>query len=428
MKNLFIYLLLLLLCNTYAQENHHSKASKLFFFNNDFGALVKGNNSIGITNKGGQYWQHINLNTSENLHKILFTSETSGWIIGDKSIFKSTDGGSTWTNNYTFNMSGLYSLYFINGQNGFIGSQEEGSSSDESIIYYTNNSGESWNEASIDSNLNNAVLDFSFANDSVGVAVSAFTIYKTNNYGRNWNKLPINFFVGSGNPEKAAMIDDNNIILTASYPNVVAEGFLLKSSDGGLSWNRLGNEQDFKWGISDAFIFSKDSIWLTTGSTLYITQNGGNYWDTLSVNLDYFSFTSANEAYGLFDKYILYTQDGWRTYTIIDSTVTAVEENINIPQEFKLYQNYPNPFNPSTRIQYSISAQTQDINQSSLSQEVTLKVFDILGREVAVLVNEKQSPGKYEVQFDTANLPSGIYLYQLKTTRFSKVKKCILLK
>ncbi len=114
---------------------------------------------------------------------------------------------------------------------------------------------------------------------------------------------------------------------------------------------------------------------------------------------------------------------------IYDSRViTAIskDEIPNIlPEIFVLYQNYPNPFNPSTRIKYSIP-QLKTLHAKS--QQVQLKIYDILGREIATLVNEKQSSGNYEVTFDATGLPSGIYFYKLTAGSFTDVKKMILMK
>ncbi len=104
--------------------------------------------------------------------------------------------------------------------------------------------------------------------------------------------------------------------------------------------------------------------------------------------------------------------------------VTSVEQiNNEIPNSFKLEQNYPNPFNPSTTIKYSIPRSTEyySVNQ------VTLKVFNILGQEVTELVNEVKSAGNYQVQFDASSLTSGIYLYKIQVGKFSSTKKMILL-
>jgi len=88
-----------------------------------------------------------------------------------------------------------------------------------------------------------------------------------------------------------------------------------------------------------------------------------------------------------------------------------------IPSEYALEQNYPNPFNPSTTIKFHIP----ELNF------VTLKVYDVLGNEIATLVNEKKSIGSFEIKFDATGLPSGIYFYRLRAGSFVETKKMILL-
>jgi len=89
-----------------------------------------------------------------------------------------------------------------------------------------------------------------------------------------------------------------------------------------------------------------------------------------------------------------------------------------LPVKFELYQNYPNPFNPNTKIRFDLPK----------SGDVKLTVFDVLGREVTVLANEKLSPGKYEADFDGTNYPSGVYYYRITSGDFIDVKKMILIK
>jgi len=89
-----------------------------------------------------------------------------------------------------------------------------------------------------------------------------------------------------------------------------------------------------------------------------------------------------------------------------------------IPVQYALFQNYPNPFNPSTKITYTIP---------ELSF-ITLKVYDVLGKEIATLVNEEKPAGNYEVEFDSSELTSGIYFYRLQAGSFVETKKMILLK
>ena len=102
------------------------------------------------------------------------------------------------------------------------------------------------------------------------------------------------------------------------------------------------------------------------------------------------------------------------------------EHGLNTPDKFILYQNYPNPFNPSTKIRYAIPA-------NASKSYVTLKIYNVLGNEVATLVNEKKPAGTYEVEFSAANvngneLPSGVYFYRLTAGSLIRTQKMILLK
>jgi hypothetical protein len=114
-----------------------------------------------------------------------------------------------------------------------------------------------------------------------------------------------------------------------------------------------------------------------------------------------------------------------------NSVVTSINSIEQSPLEFKLYQNYPNPFNPTTKIKYSIPS----VSQSPLPggarggwMNVQLKIYDILGREVATLVNKQQSPGNYDVEFNASNLSSGVYFYKLTAGELVETRKMLLLK
>jgi len=106
---------------------------------------------------------------------------------------------------------------------------------------------------------------------------------------------------------------------------------------------------------------------------------------------------------------------------------SELEVNIEtIPTEFALYQNYPNPFNPSTKIKYSIPS--VETHGGASVQNISLKIYDILGNEVAVLVDDNLSAGNYEIEFDASQLPSGVYFYSLSAGDFHQTKKMIVLK
>jgi len=132
------------------------------------------------------------------------------------------------------------------------------------------------------------------------------------------------------------------------------------------------------------------------------------------VTEDLYSIHLINESRGWIvgDKGLILSTD--------NGGIVSVYSDLNneFIEDFELKQNYPNPFNPSTSLQYAIGSR----------QFVTLKVYDLLGREVATLVNEEKPAGEYEVEFNGSTLPSGIYFYQLKAGTFSETKKMILLK
>ncbi|GAB6283489.1 MAG: hypothetical protein STSR0008_22620 [Ignavibacterium sp.] len=105
-----------------------------------------------------------------------------------------------------------------------------------------------------------------------------------------------------------------------------------------------------------------------------------------------------------------------------------VNDENNLPKEYLLSQNYPNPFNPVTSIQYAVSQAGSSQASIGSQQFVTLKIYDVLGKEIATLVNEEKPAGEYEVKFDGITLPSGVYFYQLKAGSYFETKKMILLR
>jgi len=110
----------------------------------------------------------------------------------------------------------------------------------------------------------------------------------------------------------------------------------------------------------------------------------------------------------------------------------VISIDLNTPNKYAMYQNYPNPFNPYTTIGFSIP--TSPFNPSPYQGEgnrerlITLTVYDVLGRKVAILVNEEKPAGSYEVEFNASQLPSGVYFYRLKAGEYVETKKMLLIK
>jgi len=127
------------------------------------------------------------------------------------------------------------------------------------------------------------------------------------------------------------------------------------------------------------------------------------------------------KGYGRVDGYVV----GENETIIKFGEVTSVEKQEEIPREFSLLQNYPNPFNPSTKIKFTIPT---NVILSEAKNLVILKVYGVLGNDVATLFNEDLPGGEYEVEFNANGLTSGVYFYQLKAGSLIETKKMILIK
>jgi hypothetical protein len=153
----------------------------------------------------------------------------------------------------------------------------------------------------------------------------------------------------------------------------------------------------------------------------------GDNWQNLSVRIEGAGTTTIGGTYGYIDtdvtvgrtyRYQLIAVDESGIRTVAAETEATVIAGAVVVDEFKLHANFPNPFNPSTTISY-------DLKEAA---SVQLSVFDVLGRQVATLVNAYQNAGRYSVNFEAGAMPSGVYFYRLETPEFSDMKKMMLLK
>jgi agmatine deiminase len=201
----------------------------------------------------------------------------------------------------------------------------------------------------------------------------------------------------------------------------------------------------------DSIVYDEDSIAVSAVlKTISGISDASVYW-TADTPVGFSSvpmqFVSGDSAVGYIPAqtdsteilyYISATSNSGRTVTkplvapdgyykfLVENSVTNLAENFQ-PEKFYLSQNYPNPFNPSTKIKFAIPSNVIT-SGAKQSQFVSLKVFDILGNEIATLVNEEKSSGSYEINFDASSLPSGVYFYRLNTGSFIETKKMLLLK
>lgn len=160
------------------------------------------------------------------------------------------------------------------------------------------------------------------------------------------------------------------------------------------------------------------------GAGAFYVQAAANNWTQFNVQINYVSGEIPSETY-IFFSIVDTSGTGTATpgsFALIDnlsfSGIADVQQLSGLPDGFRLEQNYPNPFNPSTKIEYSIPE----------ASFVQLKVYDILGNEVATLVNEDQSAGTYRADFTGSGIASGLYFAQLKAGSYSKTIKMTLMK
>jgi endo-1,4-beta-xylanase len=193
-------------------------------------------------------------------------------------------------------------------------------------------------------------------------------------------------------------------IYVATPAIVSPVGLTDQPRDVTLKWRRSAPATSYRVQVAIDSVFSSIVADTTVTDTLVhlnpLAANSSFYWQVSAVDS---LGASANSIAAQFTT---------------GNQILAVEKPGQLPTEFKLLQNYPNPFNPSTTIAYELPK----------AGYVQLKVYDILGRDVKILVDGQRSAGRYLIQFDAGNIPSGVYFYRIQAGSFVEIKKLILLK
>lgn len=226
-------------------------------------------------------------------------------------------------------------------------------------------------------------------------------MFRSNDRGTTWTK--INKGMENQYVEELT-IDSSGNIFAGTHSGVY------RSRDNGENWTKVGLDSLIVLSMAN---FRGSILAGTEKKGVFLSTDGGNSWTNTGIPND----AVHSLAYGRNGIAFAGTNSG-SIYRTTEAVTSVKRDKDNIPDKFSLKQNYPNPFNPSTNIRF-------DLTQAA---PVSLKVYDLLGREVAVLVNETLSSGSYSFSFDASNLKSGIYLYKIQAGNYSDVKKMIVLK
>jgi len=370
------------------------------------------------TTDGGDSWEIQNSTVHTFIMDIFFVDKDFGWALTlrdefpfNSVILKTTNGGDEWhAATFPDTTKLIRTIFFFDSLNGFAGG---------SYIAYTSDGGNNWVQAEIDSNMVSGfpVYKFNFLNRQFGYACGgridvAGVVWRTVNSGLNWNAQGIS----ADEVFDVFIIDSLNAISLSGDPEGRFGVAKLNTTNAGITW--IFEELSFT-GLSFAIDFRNYyEGWSASGYKFVRTTNRGETWE---------EFETPDSAV-IYDLQFLDARTGYAvgengTILKFGPTIVGVKNDFSCPDEFLLFQNYPNPFNPTTKIEFRIA----DFGF------VNLRVYDILGREVATLVDEYKSVGSYEVEFNVAQvsrpeIASGIFFYQLKAGDFVYTKKMVYLK
>jgi len=395
---------------------------------NNENILLGGAQDNGVfrtSNKGTSSWSFVSTGDGMECFYDYTTPTTAYYSTQQGNLIKSTDGGaSNWTDvSPTWDATPAWTTPFAMHV------------TDHTILYTASksfwkstNSGTSWTNISPNAASSN-ILSFEQSKVNPNNFIFVAGEYSTNPQIKISTNGGITWTDKSGNIPTPKMyiarvitdpVDANTVYFVRSG---FGAGKIFKSTNLGNSWTNLsGNLPDIP--CSDLFVDPVNTSYMYVANDfgVYLSTTGGTTWTRLSNGmplvpvLDFSYFNNGTK------RLLRAGTHGRSAFEInLNDILTGVENNPtaeNVIPDFNLKQNYPNPFNPATTIVYEIPKKSM----------VSLKVFDMLGKEVINLVQEEKNEGRYEVTFDGSQLASGIYLYQLVTENYTATKKMILMK
>jgi photosystem II stability/assembly factor-like uncharacterized protein len=399
------------------------------FVNGNTGYLTSywgdAHNNGGYTQKttnGGLNWFSVESGVARR--GVFFLNEQTGWTLGgywddagkkSREVFRTTNGGVSFRRIYVDSLrQAFWRIRFADVNTGWIVTS--------AYILKTTNSGSNWFTCS-----NLSLYSFCFVNPNTGWGVTTNgIIYKTTNGGSNWINQ---HYVSGYGLVNITFINSNTGWACGNPPNI------FKTTNSGSNWIAYGTEAIVQI-ASVRFADSLNGWFCTFAGEIFHSSNGGINWTKQYTVADFLlmilSFPNQLTGY----VHGMYSTNPPNLNNIFLKTTTGgmvFVQNIGteIPKRFSLSQNYPNPFNPVTKIKFSLPYPSK-----GGVMDVKLIIYDVLGREVATLVNDQLLPSTYEVEWDGSINPSEVYFYKLTSNdastplsiTFTETKKMILLK
>lgn len=363
------------------------------FVINEFGSF------IWKTIDGGQTWTQYDMGALRHANTLFFTDSQTGWASGyNSTLVKTTNGGVNWFSQPYPVGNANFALYFFNANTGIAagyGNQ----------IIKTTNGGNLW--YSVNAGVNCNFYAMSFSDNLTGYASGGNgVIYKTTNAGETWVQQQSNtsneifglYFVPNTNTGYAA----------------TGLGQILKTTNGGGLWSVVYTGAGYDM---QTVFFNDINNGYAAGNNgaMLRTTNGGVTWTAQSTpiqtQISKVHFENPNVGYAV-------GAEGMIIKTITGGFTALTNEGSIVPNAISLGQNFPNPFNPETAISFGINK----------DQHVKLQVYDVTGRMVSELVNQELTAGNYNYKWNAAANSSGMYFYRLTTEGFTETKKMMLIK
>jgi photosystem II stability/assembly factor-like uncharacterized protein len=394
--------------------------NSVFFYDYELGFACGDSGTVIKSIDSGKTWQTLPSPTTFNLNDVYMFHRDTVMVVGDSgTMFFSDSGGLSW-NGGQYMPEDILSVSF-SGSDGICGCISQ-------TILYCEYTGTSLTCMTVQTGLfGGGFWGAYMLNPQFGFVAGENSIFqpllgRSTNSGINWD---FTAFYLNNNEGRATGVDFTDINIGYVSARVWdGQGAIAKTTDSGNNWLSTFFSNPL-WDI-DFPISGASQVGYAVGDAGVIlkTYNAGDSWQqqqsstTLRLNKVHFLDLDYGFVVGE-NGIILRTTSG-------GEPVTNVEELYSLINEFRLEQNYPNPFNPSTKIKYTIPASPKSSPKERTL--VQLIVYDILGNQVAELVNDEKQPGVYEVNFDGSNFSSGVYLYRLTAGSFSDIKKLVLLK